>query len=343
MESALEVAELTGVASVTAALGLSRATFYRRRSPTKAVSRPRPRPARALNEAERVEVLSVLRSEEFVDRTPVEVYTALLDRGQYLCSPRTMYRVLAENREVQERRNQRRHPRYAKPELVATGPNQVWSWDITKLRTFEKWVYLYLYVLLDIYSRYVVGWLLAETETAALGARLIEESMARHGIERGTLTTHSDRGTQMTSQTVSQLLARLGATSSFGRPKVPNDNPYSESQFKTLKYHPGFPERFSGIEDGLSYCREFFPWYNNQHAHSGLGYLAPAIVHAGRAESVLETRRAVLFEAQAQNPERFVNGPPRLAGPPREVWINKPRPRSEDAITTPAETEVSTH
>ena len=343
MQSAVAIIKTTGIAPVLAALGLSRATFYRKRRGTKPDPKPRPRPARTLEVSERAEVLEVLRSEEFVDRAPREVYATLLGRGEYLCSPRTMYRILAENREVRDRRDQLRHPRYAKPELVATGPNQVWSWDITKLRTFEKWVYLYLYVLLDLFSRYVVGWLLAETATAALGARLIEESMKRHGIEAGELTAHSDRGTQMTSLTISQLLGRLGVIPSYSRPHVPDDNPYSESQFKTLKYHPGFPDRFSGLEDGLTHCRTFFPWYNHEHAHSGLGYLTPAIVHRGRVEEELAAREAVLLETWRRHPERFVNGPPRLARPPKEVWINKPAETSGSPIVVPEEMEVLAH
>jgi len=342
MESAVAIIGSTGVTPVLSALGLSRATFYRRRQASRML-KSRPRPARALSESERGRVLDVLRSSEFVDRRPAEVHAALLGRGEYLCSWRTMYRILAENQEVRERRNQRRHPRYQKPELVATGPNQVWSWDITKLRTYEKWVYLYLYVLLDLFSRYVVGWLLAGEATAQLGSRLIGESMARQGVTEEQLIVHMDRGSQMTAHTFCQFLARLGVVRSYSRPHVPDDNPYSESQFKTVKYHPDFPGRFAGIDHGLGFCRGFFPWYNHEHAHSALGYLTPAIVHAGQAETELKAREEVMLSAWRAHPERFVQGPPRLPRPPREVWINKPPVQAGEPILVPAGREVVAH
>lgn len=343
MASAMAIIGSTGVAPVLTALGLSRATFYRRRRAGRRCAKVRPRPARALSEPECGRVLAVLRSPEFVDRPPAEVHAALLGRGEYLCSWRTMYRLLAANQEVRERRNQRRHPRYRKPELVATGPNQVWSWDITKLRTYEKWVYLYLYVLLDLFSRYVVGWLLSSTATAQLGGRLVAESMAKQEVMGEQLTVHMDRGSQMTAQSVSQLLGRLGVVRSYSRPHVPDDNPYSESQFKTVKYHPDFPGRFVGVDHGLSFCRRFFPWYNHEHAHSGLGYLTPAIVHAGRTEEVLRAREEVMLAAWRAHPERFVHGPPRLPRPPREVWINKPPTRAGEPVAVQAETEIVAH
>jgi len=343
MEAALAIIESTGIAPVLTALGLSRATFYRHRRGPRSEVRVPVRPARALSEVERARVLGRLRSEEFVDRTPIEVFATLLGRGEYLCSWRTMYRILSENREVRERRDQRRHPRYQKPELVATGPNQVWSWDITKLRTYEKWVYLYLYVLLDLFSRYVVGWLLATAATAELGGRLIAESIEKQGVEPGELIVHADRGSQMTADTVSQLLGQLGVVPSYSRPHVPNDNPYSESQFKTVKYHPEFPDRFAGIDHGLSFCRGFFPWYNHEHAHSALGYLTPAVVHAGRTEEELRVREEVLLAAWREHPERFVNGPPRLPRPPREVWINQPSTTAGTQIVVPAAMEVLAH
>jgi putative transposase len=254
-----------------------------------------------------------------------------------------MYRILEANQEVRERRNQRRHPRYQKPELVATGPNQVWTWDITKLRTCEKWVYLHLYVLLDLFSRYVVGWLLAREASAQLGSRLIAESMAKQGVTEDELIVHMDRGTQMTAQSFCQFVARLGVVRSYSRPHVPDDNPYSESQFKTVKYHPDFPGRFAGLDHGLSFCREFFPWYNQEHAHGGLGYLTPAIVHAGQTETALKAREEVMLAAWRAHPERFVHGPPRLPRPPREVWINRPPEQAGEPIVLPAGTEVVAH
>jgi putative transposase len=325
MRAALEVGEITGVAPVLAALGLSRATFYRHRRRHDGAPGPRSRPPRALDPAERTRVLETLNSPRFVDQAPAQVVATLLEEDRYLCSTRTMYRILAEAEEVRERRDQRRHPEYARPELVASGPNEVWSWDITLLRTHEKWRYLYLYVLLDLFSRYVVGWLLAEAATAALARRLIAETAERERIEPGTLTLHADRGTQMVALTRSQFLAKLGIVGSHSRPQVSNDNPFSESQFKTAKYHPGFPGRFAGLEHGLSWAREFFPWYNREHHHSGLAYLTPAQVHAGRADEVLRARERTLRRAWQEHPERFVHGPPRVQPPPSQVWINPPK------------------
>jgi putative transposase len=274
---------------------------------------------------ERETVLEELHSERFVDKTPSEAYATLLDEDRrYLCSIRTMYRILAANREVRERRNQRRHPVHPKPVLVARAPNQVWSWDITKLRGPEKWLVYYLYVLMDIFSRYVVGWMVAERELAALAERLILESCAKQGIVRDQLTVHADRGPSMTAGTVVQLYAMLGITPSHSRPRVSNDNPYSESQFKTLKYQPGFPDRFGGPGHARSHCAEFMNWYNVEHHHTGLALLTPAVVHHGHASAVLEARQRILDRAYAEHPERFVQGPPRVAQPPKEVWINQP-------------------
>jgi putative transposase len=257
------------------------------------------------------------------------VYASLLDEGQYLCSVSTMYRLLAEADEVRERRNQRRRPVYAKPELLATGPNQVWSWDITKLKGPQKWSYFYLYVILDIFSRYVVGWMVAHRESAALAERLIAETCARQGIEAGQLTIHADRGPSMTSKPVAFLLADLGVTKTHSRPHVSNDNPFSEAQFKTLKYRPDFPERFGSIQHARAHSADFFPWYNHAHHHSALGFLTPAEVHYGLAERVLERRREILARFYAACPERFVSGPPKVAGPPEAVWINPPREKKE--------------
>jgi len=277
-----------------------------------------------LSEDERAEVLSVLNSDRFVDLAPAEVYATLLDEGTYLCSLRTMYRVLKAEDQVRERRNQLRHPPYSKPELLATGPNQVWSWDTTKLLGPAKWTYYYLYVILDIFSRYVTGWMVAHRESAALAERLIADSCLKQGILPGQLTLHADRGSSMRSKTVAQLLADLGVTKTHSRPYVSDDNPYSESQFKTIKYMPKFPGRFGPIEHAREFCTGFFPWYNTEHRHSGIGLMTPEMVHYGLAEEVWKARQEVLLKAYAAHPERFVKKvpePPRL---PEAVWINQP-------------------
>ena len=250
---------------------------------------------------ERGAILEHLHSDRFVDRAPAEVVHTLLADGIYLGSERTMYRILADNDEVRERRPQRTHPVYAKPELMATAPHQVWSWDITRLRTTRKWEYLYLYVVIDIFSRAVVGWMVAEKETAALAWRLIDETVEKQGIRPGTLVLHADRGTQMTSKTVAQLLADLDVGKSHSRPQVSNDNPFSESQFKTLKYHSSFPGKFVGVDDAVSFCREFFAWYNDEHRHSGIAHLTPNDVHNGRADEQLAARHEVMMGAEPAN------------------------------------------
>ena len=312
-------------APVCLALGLNRATVYRRRNPAKAkTKRPRPSPARALDPSERQEVLDTLHSERFCDRSPVEVYATLLKKDRYLCSPRTMYRILADSKEIRERRNQLRHPRYQRPELVATRPNQVWSWDITKLKGPIKWTYFHLYVMLDLFSRYVVGWLLAANESASLAARLVSETCAKQNVRRGDLTIHADRGTAMTSKTLAEKFIDLGVNKTHSRPRVSNDNPFSEAQFRTLKYWPGFPDRFESPEHARQMSRAFFPWYNHEHHHSALCYLTPAVVHHGQAERVLADRHRVRVAAYLARPERFVNGPPRLEKLPEAVWINPP-------------------
>jgi putative transposase len=259
-----------------------------------------------------------------VDKAPGEVYASLLDEGTYLCSVRTMYRVLSQGREVRERRNQLRHPTYKKPELLATGPNQVWSWDITKLPGPVKWTYYYLFVILDIFSRYVVGWMLAARESSQLAQRLIRESIEKQGVSPGQLVIHSDRGPSMKSHGLAQLLATLGVTKSHSRPHVSNDNPFSESHFKTVKYRPSFPDRFGSQEHALSFCREFFPWYNYEHYHSGIGMLTPAMVHYGYADLILAQRQLILDVAYLAHPERFVKGPPAPGHSPHQVWINPP-------------------
>jgi putative transposase len=279
---------------------------------------------RALAPSERQVVLDELHSTRFCDRSPAETHASLLEEGRYLCSARTMYRILASSGELRERRDQLRHPHYAKPELVASGPNQVWSWDITKLKGPAKWVYFYLYVVLDIFSRYVVGWLVAQHENAGLAQRLIRETCTKHVVKPGQLVLHSDRGAPMTSKTLAQLLADLGIEKTHARPHVSDDNPFSESQFKTLKYSPGFPDRFGSPEHARDVSRMLFSWYNHEHHHSALCYLTPAVVHYGRADSVLAERHQVQLAAYRDHPERFVNGPPRLQTLPEAVWINPP-------------------
>lgn len=315
-----------GTAAACRSLGVPRATLYRARRPKPSgpAATSRPKPPRALSGQERRQVLDVLHSRPFADKAPAEVYATLLDQGEYICSIRTMYRILDDHQEVRERRNQLQHPHYSKPQLVATAPNQVWSWDITKLLGPAKWTYFHLYVILDIFSRYVVGWMLASRESEHLAERLIRETVVNQRVVRDQLTIHSDRGPSMRSQTVAQLLATLGITKSHSRPHVSDDNPFSESQFKTLKYRPEFPDRFTSLEHGLEFCGKFFHWQNHEHHHWGLGLLTPATVHYGQADSVLAARQTVLNAAHAAHPERFVRQPPRPLTLPREVWINPP-------------------
>jgi putative transposase len=277
-----------------------------------------------LEAAERQALLDVLHSERFVDQAPAEVYATLLDAGSYLASISTMYRVLRAAGEVAERRRQAAHPPTVKPELVADAPNRVWSWDITKLAGPAKWTYYYLYVILDIYSRYAVGWMVAERESAALAERLLAATITKQHISRDQLAIHADRGSSMASKQVAQLLADLGVTKSHSRPHVSNDNPYSESQFKTLKYRPTFPDRFGSIQDARAFCQQFFGWYNLAHHHSGIGLLTPADVHYGRAEQVQAARAEVLTAAYAAHPQRFVRKPPEPPALPAVAWINQP-------------------
>jgi putative transposase len=311
-----------GVAELCDALAVPRATYYRRLSPPTVSARPTP--PRALSNDERQQVLDILHDPRFVDMAPGQVHAQLLDEGRYICSERTMYRILAANAEMKERRNQLRHPEYKKPELLATGPNQVWSWDITKLLGPQKWTYFYLYVLIDIFSRYVVGWLLADGEDAALARKLVGESCERQNIQPGQLNVHADRGPSMKSKALALLYADLGVTKTHSRPSVSDDNPYSEAQFKTLKYRPDFPERFGSIEDARAYCRRFFEWYNREHRHSGIGMFTPYDVHYGLADARRTARADVLLAAWAKRPERFPHGLPTPAALPTAAWINKP-------------------
>jgi len=323
MQTVTEMAPRLGVAPTCAALGLPRATYYRGQQPRPEPKRPAP--VRALPPEERTQVLAVLHEPRFVDLAPAEVYATLLDEDRYLCSERTFYRVLAANAEVRERRDQLRHPHYAAPELLATRPNALWSWDITRLLGPTKWTYYYLYVVLDVFSRYAVGWMLAQRESAALAEKLIAESCERQKIQPGQLTVHADRGAAMTSKPVALLLADLGVTKSHSRPHVSNDNPFSESQFKTMKYRPDFPERFGSLEHGRSHCGDFFPWYNTEHHHVGLGLFTPHDVHYGLAATKREQRARVLSKAFALHPERFPNGRPSPRPLATAVWINPPK------------------
>jgi putative transposase len=324
-----------GIGALSLALGLAPATYYRtvarQRQPV-IEAPPRSPSPRALPPAERQQVLAILHDERFIDLAPAQVYASLLDEGIYQCSERTMYRVLAAAAEVRERRAQRRHPLYAAPELLATQPNQLWSWDITKLKGPTTWSSYHLYVMLDVFSRYVVGWMLATRESAILAERFIATCCERQQIARGQLTVHADRGTAMTSKPVALLLADLGVTKTHSRPHVSNDNPYSEAQFKTLKYRPDFPERFGSLQDARAHCTDFFPWYNTVHRHSGLGLHTPHDVHFALAAARNVQRALVLAAAYANTPERFVRRPPTPAPLPIAAWINPPKRLVTEAV-----------
>lgn len=337
MEAALTLSSEVGIKPACESLDIARSWFYRRkaRKATPSVEPdPRPSPPRALSSDERQGVLDILHTERFVDKAPHEVYATLLDEGEYHCSIRTMYRILDENKEIKERRNQLSHPVYQRPELLAKGPNQVWSWDITKLLGPVKWTYFYLYVIMDIFSRYVVGWMIAPAESAVLAERLIFDTCAKQNIEKGQLTIHADRGSSMKSKPVALLLSDLGITKTHSRPHTSDDNPYSEAQFKTLKYRPDFPERFGSIEDSRGFCRDFFPWYNKEHRHTGIGLLTPEALHYGFAKDIQIARGEILRAAYEAHPERFVKKVPVPPLVPEAAWINKPKliPVSEGKI-----------
>lgn len=327
MSAALELSKHVGVRDACTALGVSRATAHRRLRPRAPV--PRPPNARALSRQEREEVLRVLNAQRFVDASPAEVHATLLDEGEHIASVSTMYRILREQGATGERRAVARHPCHARPELVATRPCQVWSWDITKVQGPGRRDWYHLYVILDIFSRYVVGWMLAATETASLAERFIAETLSKHGIVMNELTLHADRGTSMRSKTVAEMLADMGVTRSHSRPRVSNDNAFSEAQFKTMKYCPYFPGRFASVAEGREYLRLFFPWYNDEHHHSGIAMFTPATVHAGRVDEAIEVRQRALDASYAAHPERFINGPPVATRPPTEVWINRPIQQAE--------------
>ena len=325
MAAVASLSESVGKKAACNALIVPRATFYRRYG-KKEIDKDnqRPVPPLALSAEERQAVLDVAHEKRFWDSTPYQIFATLLDEGKYLGSVRTIYRILSQNNEVKERRNQVSRPHYQKPELLATEPNQVWSWDITKLKGPAKWTYFYLYVILDIYSRYVVGWMVAHRESAALAKRLIQETCEKQYIAEGQLCIHADRGSSMKSKVVANLLADLGVTKTHSRPYVSNDNPYSESQFKTLKYCPGFPERFGSIQDAREFCRKFFTWYNTVHKHSGIGLMTPEQVHYGQAQHILNHRAKVLESAFKEHEKRFKGKMPKPLPLPEAAWINKP-------------------
>jgi putative transposase len=328
MTAVQEMTPAVGIAEACRSLYVPRGSFYRKQqgSNWKAlIPKERPRPARALSDGERAQVLRVLHAPEFVDQSPAAIYAQLLDEDkQYLCSIRTMYRILEAAQEVRERRHQRRHPKVAVPRLVAHAPNQVWTWDITLLRGPEKWMFYYLYVILDLFSRYVVGWMAAEHQNGELAKRLIAETCRKEDIIPDQLKVHSDRGSPMKAKPLVALYAELGLTGSYSRPRVSNDNPFSEATFKTFKYRADYPGQFGSLWDVVSHFRPTMHWYNHEHRHSGLGYLTPAMVHHGRVSELLDSRRVVLAAAHAQHPDRFVNKAPEPLAPPREVWINRP-------------------
>ena len=332
MDAVGQLARTVGIESACDVLGVARASFYRHRpllGPMLAVLplvlTVRPAPARALSADERQAVRAVLNSERFQDCSPAAIQATLLDEGQYLCSTRTLYRVLEEDGATRERRDQLIHPPYQKPELLATAPNRLWSWDITKLRGPAKWSYFYLYVILDVFSRYVVGWMVAMRESAGLASKLIEETCVKQNIQPGQLGLHADRGSAMRSKPVAFLLADLSVTKTHSRPYTSSDNPYSESQFRTMKYRPEFPDRFGCIQDSRAFCQRFFPWYNDHHRHSGIAMMTPAMVHYGQAPFIREMRQTVLDAAYLAHPDRFVRKPPTPLPLPKEVWINKPQ------------------
>lgn len=314
---------IVGIAAACDALSIARASYYRALAP-RATPKPRPTPPRALTPAQRDDVLAILDSDRFIDKAPRQVYAELLDDGEYVCSVRTMYRILAAADQVRERRHQRRHPAYVKPELVAYAPNQVWSWDITKVPGPVRGVYYSLYVAIDIYSRYVVGWTIARTENAALARAFLAETFERERIQPRQLVCHADRGTPMTARSTALLYADLGVRQSHSRPHVSDDNPYSEAAFRTFLYRPEMPERFGSLEDARAFFTTLFAWYNARHYHSGIALLTPADLHHGRAAAIITARQLALDAAYALHPERFVRHPPRHPTPPPVAWINPP-------------------
>ena len=330
MRSAKLLSKDIGLAKSCKLFGVSRMTEYRSRQPQQKAAQKRIHP-RALTESEQMKVIETLSSEMFVDCAPAAVHAMLLEQNKYLCSTSTMYRLLRKHQAVRERRQIRRHPIYEAPQLLAQKPNEVWSWDITKLPGCRKFEYFHLYVMLDIYSRRVIGWMVAERESGTLAGEFIRDCCAREGIAPGSLTIHSDRGTAMTSRPVVGLLSALDVHKTVSRPQVSNDNPYIESHFKTMKYRPNFPKRFGSIQDARCALDPFFCWYNTKHRHSGIAYLTPDDVHFGRSEQLQNQRQRTLTSAYEAVPHRFVNGVPRPPALPRAAWINPPKPLGEQA------------
>lgn len=345
METACAHAPDLSRTQVCQALGVWRGRRWRRArdsafapDPLMGPKRQRKPPRMKLQPLEAQAVLAALYSPRFAHCSPAHVHATLLDEGCYLASVRTMYRLLSADGASAERRRQLTHPAYARPELLATRPNQVWSWDITKLKGPAKWTCFHLYVILDIFSRQVVGWMIAPRECAQLARDLIEQTLARHNIGPHELTLHADRGASMRSKPVASLLVDLGVSKSHSRPYVSDDNPFSEAQFKTLKYHHDFPQRFTSLQEARAYCEQFFAWYNTEHRHSGLAMMTPQTVHNGQSHQVQQARQAVMTSAFATHPERFVNGSPLCKHPPSAVWINPPIQAQEVSQKQPAKT-----
>ncbi len=332
---AQELAPTVGVAAACSALGVPRSSYYHAQQPARPAASmpPRRRPRQALSPTEEQRIRDLLNSERFVDQAPRTIYATLLDEGHHYCSWRTMYRILTQHAAIRERRAQRRRPAYSAPELLATGPCQVWSWDITKLRGPTPGIWYNLYVVLDIFSRKLVGWLLDEREEAALAEVLIAQSYTREGVQPQQLTLHADRGAPMTSKTLAELLIDLGVAQSHSRPTISDDNPYSEAQFKTMKYGPTYPDRFASIDAARAWMRWFADWYNHDHKHSGIALLPPAVVHSGRAPEVIAKRQETLDAAYAAHPERFPRGRPSAPQLPAQVGINLPRPSTAEPTT----------
>ena len=329
MKQTSKLSKHVGTKRACRELCMPRASYYRFMTPSsrkrKGKLEKKTKSPLALTTEERQKVLDLLHCEKYIDQAPNEIYANLLDHGQYFCSVRTMYRYLSQEGEIKERRNQKRHVKYEKPELLTSRPNQLWSWDITKLKGPKKWNYFHLYVIMDVYSRYVVGWVVANKEQAVLAKQFISETAAKQGINADQLTIHADRGSSMKSKPVALLMSDLGITKTHSRPHTSNDNPYSEAQFKTLKYRPEFPERFGSLSDARQFCQRFFKWYNDEHYHSGIGYLTPKTVHYRLDRAVRQARQAVLDIAYENNPSRFKGKKPKPAELPEKVWINKPK------------------
>jgi putative transposase len=338
MQATEELGSVVGIKPACEAMNVNRATLYRRRSRETARDKPPSTrvPPLKLSDAERNDVVEVMHGARFVDASPHTIYATLLEEGTYHCSVRTMYRILEQEGEVRERRRVVQRSHYAKPELLATGPNQLWSWDITKLKGPEKWNYFHLYVILDVYSRCVVGWMVADRELATLAETLIQEACARQQIPPDQLTLHADRGSSMKSKLVAQLLADLGVTKTHSRPHVSNDNPFSEAHFKTMKYRPSFPDRFGCIEDARAFCRDFFHWYNTSHRHSGIAFMTPESIHRGNTTAIIKARTNTLHAAFADHPERFKGKRPKPQTPPEAVWINPPSTKDNADQDEPA-------